>query len=51
MIIDICFNILTREALTGNINAMYDLISTSFTPTKEEVRHAKYLLGVIKDVA
>ncbi|OUM65532.1 hypothetical protein PIROE2DRAFT_7464 [Piromyces sp. E2] len=36
-VMSICFNILTRAALTGNMDAMYNLISASFEPTKEEV--------------
>ena len=33
----ICFNILTRAALTGNIDAMYDITNIAFTPTEKEV--------------
>ncbi|OUM66314.1 hypothetical protein PIROE2DRAFT_6448 [Piromyces sp. E2] len=41
-----CFNILTRAALAGNLDAMYGLTTTSFTPTKEEVSKILSVKGI-----
>ncbi|KAG4098196.1 hypothetical protein H8356DRAFT_1674037 [Neocallimastix lanati (nom. inval.)] len=42
----ISFNILTRAALTGNVDAMYGLTTTSFTPTKEEMAKILIIKGI-----
>lgn len=41
-----CLNLLIRAALKGNINAMYDLVSTSFIPDQSDIKSIIYVTGV-----
>ena len=41
-----CLNLLIRLASKGNIDAMYDLISTSYVPDKNDVRNIVNIKGI-----
>lgn len=42
----ICLNLLTRAALSGNVDAMYDITSISFVPQKDDVAKILNIEGV-----
>eukprot|EP00833_Pecoramyces_ruminatium_P002088 jgi/Orpsp1_1/1176120/evm.model.c7180000056487.1 len=45
-LMSICFNIWTRAALIGNIDAMYNITTTSFTPAREEMSKILIIEGI-----
>jgi len=42
----ICFNLLSRAALNGNINAMNSLVTVNFTPTNDDVTKILVVDGI-----